>query len=495
IFEDLAAFQAAGSPPVSDLPPVKRPATAKTFDWYSVSVESMRRTLAVLLAVIAMIGMAFAYQQWASAEQRRRAFDTVSRAAELAGQLAERPDFAQIRREFYGAWEDLEDAEEALEAENFATALARGQRSLLEFERVAQRDDADAADRGQFLGVAGGVEFRRGERGAWKRARAQDFIYFGDWVKTSAGGSAEIVFPDGSEFTLRANTMVHLTSRTDRFGRNEQVTEMSFGWVELATDDAPSKVATPKSEAEVRGSSSALVAYDRDGNTSRFAAFTGSVEVRAENGQTRELASLQQVTQTGDLLSEASSLPRRPRPVSPADGRTIRLGVRELRLDWGGVAGAASYDLRVARNALFAASLVEDEERQRTSARLGLRSEGVFYWQVAARDAAGLRGPWSEPRSFRVARPEGGDRDDGVPPPLRIEDIQTYGSLTLITGSTEAGAEVTVNDEVASIDADGAFQHTMKLSTEGFTFVDIVATDRFGASTREQRRVFIETTD
>ncbi|MEM9554830.1 MAG: Ig-like domain-containing protein [Acidobacteriota bacterium] len=460
-------------------------------DWYSVSVESMRRTLVLLVSVVALIGAAFAYQHWEHVRLGEEAEREIEKATELTRQFEDRADYAQIRREFYGAWEDLAAAREALADERFGDALTRGRRSLLEFERVLQRDEGEIENRGRFLSVSGNVEYRRGERGAWKRARYEDVIYFGDWVKTSAAGSARILFPDGSEFTLRSNTMVHLISRTNRFGRSEKVAELPFGWVELTTDDTASTVRTPRSQAEVRQGSAALVAFDRERNTARVAAFGGSVEVTAENGQQQVLGALQQVVQVGDLLSAPTALPNRPRPLSPSDERTVALSAAELRLSWRPVDGAATYHLQISRTPLFASTIIDDTGRTSSSARVGLRGEGVFYWQVAAVDAQGLRGPWSVPRSFQVAQPQRGD--DDTPPPLRVEDVQSYGRLTIVNGRTEPGATVTVDEQAAQVAPDGSFSITLQMDREGFGFVEIVATDAAGNTSQEQRRVFVDT--
>ncbi|MEM8929835.1 MAG: FecR domain-containing protein, partial [Acidobacteriota bacterium] len=403
-------------------------------DWYSISVVSIRRTVLLLLTVVAGISGAFAYQQWQASEQARRAAATFERADGMALQIEERADFDQVRREFFSAWEDLEAGRQAFEDERYAEALDLGARSVGEFERILGKDQADAASRGRFLTVTGNVEYRRGERGAWKRARPEDVINAGDWVKTSAGGSAEILFPDGSEYVLRANTMVNLSLQTDRFGRSEQVADMKFGWVELSTQDNSGTVKTPKSSAKVEGSSEAMVAFDQQRNEARIAAYSGSVEVTAENGQSRKLRALEQVVQAGDLLSQPSALPQKPRLNFPPTDRQFDLADGEIRLSWRSVAAARSYKLQISRSPLFASNIIEADGRPGTSARLGLRAEGVFYWQVAAVGPDDVPGPWSAPRSFQVARLQRSSENDDTPPPLFVEDVQTYGRLLIIAG-------------------------------------------------------------
>ncbi|MEM1201942.1 MAG: Ig-like domain-containing protein [Acidobacteriota bacterium] len=454
----------------------------------------MRRTITLLIGVVALIAGALAYQQWQLAAQRTQAEGLIAQAGTMIRGIEERSDYQQLRREFFGAWEDLDAARRLFDDGSFGESVTRAESCISVLRQAIGASEEDSGDRGRFLSVTGNVEYRRGERGAWKRARRGDSLNPGDWVKTAATGSAHILSPDGTEYTLRANTMLHLNVQTNRFGRSEQVAEMQFGWVELNTDQAPSQVRTPKSQANIRKSSEAMVAYDRERSTSTFAAYRGGVEVVAENGQTQNLNALEQVVQVGDLLSNPSSLPGRPRLLSPGNDWDVDLQGGDLRLSWRPVAGAANYALRVSRSELFASSLIEDNRRTKTSARLGLRSEGVFFWQVAAVAEDGVRGPWSDPRGFRVSQRRGSSAEDTTPPALRIEDVQTYGSLLIVNGRTESGATVAINGEAASVNADGSFSKTLQMRQEGFAFVELTAEDAAGNTSHEQRRVFIGST-
>lgn len=461
-------------------------------DWYSVSVESVRRTLTILLIVIGAIGGAFVYQEWENKTRAERAQAKLTDATSLARQIEDRADYHQVRREFFSAWENLDKGKVAFGESRFAEALNWATASHRELRAILDREQGKLEEQGTFLRVQGNVEYRRGERGAWKRAGENDRLNPGDWVKTSAGASATVRFADGSEYTLRANTMVHLSSQTNRFGRNEQVAEMAFGWVELSTESNTGRVKTPKSEARIRSSSEGMVSFDRARNESRFASYEGGMEVTSANGQTQTLGALQQAVQIGDLLSAPTSLPSKPKLSFPPNDRQFDLASKEIRLTWRGVQGAARYALQISRNRLFANPIIDDPDRSITSARLGLRGEGTFFWQVAAISGDGSRGPWSQPKAFHVSKSLRSSGDDKTPPTLRLQSVQPYGRMIIVNGQTEGGSTLSLNGQEVEVDADGSFNGTLQADEEGFVFITAVATDEAGNASREQRRVFVD---
>ncbi len=471
-------------------------------DWYSIPVSVLRRsvTLGVLLALTGVGYLLF--QQWQRYDLQQRAIQTIDQAGHLIDEVESREDAALLRAENTVAWERIEFARTTLIQGDYNTAYKNAYQSLMVLKSVLQIGDRDGSIR--FLFVQGGVEYRRGDRGAWKRARSQDSLDPGDWVKTAGDGTAEIVFSDNSTFVLRQNTMVNLGDSSDesadpradpeRASLTDSATNVVFGWVELTTAERPSTVSTPRSRARVSGQSKAMVSYDRDRARAQFAAYAGGVEVLAENGESRSLSTLEQVEQVGETFGETEALPERPRVAGPPDDDEIDLDtVRKAVLSWETVDSGARYRLRISDNRLFATSII-DNRRRRTRATVGLRREGRYFWQVAAQASNGAQGPWSESRTFRVASLSSAGRlaSDVVPPELEIEEIQSYGSLVIVKGHAEAGARVTINGEPATTTRTGSFNKTIQMTQEGWSSVEVIATDVSGNQSRSAGRVRID---
>jgi len=467
-------------------------------DWYTISVETLRGW-GVLLAVLALTGAGLlVYRQWERRALEREARKVIAEAAVLVQEVENHRDSSSFGEEFKEAWGSLEEARSRFGASEFSAALEQGRRSrtLLQSILDALRDRSLAGE-AQFIAVQGGVEFRRGDRGQWEEARGRLVLRSGDYVKTAGNGSAEIVFLDGTLYTVRPNTLFLVTRGRPSGGQpGEQAISMQYGWVDLNTSQRGSRVTTPRAEAHVERNSEAVVTYDERSAIGRFAAFRGEVAVAAK-GSTVEhrLAALQQVKQTGDVLSEPQPLPPRPALLEPADKLELPVErTKSVALAWQATPGAQRYALQVSRNRLFVDNVIDVDGRVKTTATLGVRGPGTFSWRVAAVSRDGLAGQWSEPRTFKLAvlRRAAADQDK-APPPLEVDEVQSYGSIFIVGGKTEPGAVVTVNGEQVNVAADGSFTKTVQLTNEGWSFVEIKSRDVAGNETVRRRRVFVET--
>ena len=138
-----------------------------------------------------------------------------------------------------------------------------------------------------------------------------------------------------------------------------------------------SKIKTPKSEATLKRDTELSIKYDPSRAKGEFKNFTGETEVVTLTGEKQELKALERVEQQGDELSELKSVLPSPRLTSPAHNQEIDFDTqREIRLAWDGVDGAQRYALNVSRGQIFADNIIEDTNRRKASARVGIRGEG-----------------------------------------------------------------------------------------------------------------------
>ncbi len=476
----------------------RTPIDAKTRDWYSVSVDTVRAWGMVLGLAALLGGGFFGYRYWERHELQRRASEVIGECRHLVSRLQGDEVLEEFRDEYRSAVETLSSASSAFGRRDLERALELGGRSreilLSIFEATGSR--REGVGRAQFISVQGRVEYRRGDGTSWENARARALLYTGDHVKTGSNGSAEILFRDGTLYTARPDTQLIISRSYSAAGTpGEQAIRMDYGWVNLNTPERRgSKVTTPEAEARIAGESEATVTYDAGSKTGWFATYRGEMEVAPAGGEARRLQELERVVQAGGRLAESEPLPEAPKLGAPEDNAELDMDrTRELELDWEPVPGATGYALQVSRSHLFVDNVIDAEDRDSTRATLGLRGPGTFLWRVAARSPGGELGPWSPSRKFRVSalrRAEaGGDRR---PPEIELEQVRAYGSIFIVGGRTEPGSVVEVNGEPVQVAADGSFTKTIQVTKEGWSFIEVRARDAGGNETVLNPRVFVE---
>jgi hypothetical protein len=468
-------------------------------DWYSVSVDTLKNGGLLLLILVLVAGGVLMYRRYDRSSAQSEARVVIAQAEALRHQLStEKRVASSFASEFESARQSLEEARTRLSAQNFTGARTSGRHSLGVLQSIA---DALAlsggAGQAQFASLQGEVEYRRGDGGEWQEARSRVQLQSGDAVRTAENGSAEIMFLDGTLYTVRPNTQFIVSPGSGGAGGGgEQSIEMKYGWVNLSTSQSSSNVKTPGATARVKESSEAYVAVDKASSQGRFGAYRGGMELSSADGLKRQVGPLQQVVQTGGLLSEPKVMPAPPDPVDPVDDQLVDLAAtKKLVLAWQPVPGASRYALQVSRNHLFVDNVIDAENRTKTRATLGVRGEGSFQWRVAAFGPGGLQGPWSEVRKFRVASAAhgaAGDKPSTTPPELDLDDIKTYGSIFMVSGHSEPGVVVEINGEQVKTNPDGSFTKTVQLTKEGQNIIEVRARNTWGVETIRRKRVFVE---
>ena len=326
-------------------------ATRRKRDWYSVSEETLRAIFVLLGTVIVLGAGFFGYRFWESHSLEREAGQVIEETQKLIQRLQNEENF---RTEFDAAWQGFQEARNQYANQDFRGALDNAKRSRNMLLTILDALEPGSAGQAQFISIQGEVEYRRGDDGDWQEARSRVPLQNGDYVRTSGDGSAEIMFRDGTLYTVRPSTQFIVSSARTAEGREEQAIEMEYGWVDLNTAQATSNVKTPNATARVEQGSEAFVAVNRETSDGRFGALSGGIELTSKGGLKRDVQALQQVVQTGGLLSEAAPLPGRPGLVTPADNVDLDLErARQVALTWDPVPGASRYALQISRSHLF----------------------------------------------------------------------------------------------------------------------------------------------
>lgn len=461
-------------------------------DWYTLSVDSVRLWLGVAVFALTLLGLFFGFHQWREFRVEQEAHEWVSRARTASDALVGQDGLDEFRSLFDTGRALLDEASTALQAREFVRAGALAEQSWENFDSINNRLRHEGAV-AWFVGIEGDVRYRKGEEGEFQKAYPQGLLSEGDYVRSASRASAEIHFrKEQARFTLRPGSLIKLSDR--RPGSGSSLGFVEYGWVALDTSGSRSGVDTPTSKLEVGVNSSASIALDDSGNTSLVRVQRGTASVTsAASGEVRQLGELQQVSLTDDSFSDIQPLPGLAFLERPEDNQTVNIDSTDrLELAWREVAGARRYALQVSRSRLFGDNIIDTDQRSQPTATLGLAEQGSYSWRVAAYNAAGTLGPWSDPRTFRVASFRNlAIEGDDVPPAIEV-DVVMNGNIAILTGRCEPGSKLEVNGEAIELAADGTFSTSQVVFETGQVPLVFRARDAAGNSSTARRWVYVD---
>ena len=350
----------------------------------------------------------------------------------------------------------------------------------------------------KFLTIEGDVQIQKGSSGEWRKANSRDPLMNGDWVRTGDDGSAELIFFNGSIYTISSNALLEIYAAVNpATSKKEDTVQMQVGSLQVNTADDSSTVRTPGSKVVVSSESTTQVGVTPQKETAVTTVRGSSAVAPAAGGESVQLAAGQQVeANRSGTLSPVRDIVPPPLLLNPTENQVFQAGPgRTIDLVWEAQPLVASYQLQVSRSRLFS-SLEIDARRQVTSASTRVSDEGSFYWRVASIDASGRRGPYSAFRRFRVVgggTASGSGIVDKTPPVLELKrPFRIGGAYYLFEGKVEPGASVFLNDEELGVESDGTFKKLVSFSKVGWNTVIIRAVDPSANQTVQRENVYVE---
>jgi soluble cytochrome b562 len=464
-------------------------------DWYLISIDRLKQIgLVILLIVLGLAGWWFFTNQ--KRNPRSAAEAAIAEAREALNALASSKDFTNHRSEFDRAQKKLDEATSMLGSGKYPSA----QEAAVESQTISRAaiSGGTADNDAQFLTVEGDVSFQKSATSDWKRADVRTPLFNGDWVKTGENASAELIFSNGSLYTVGPNALLEIYAQFNpATAKKSNSVQMQIGSVEVATTDDASTVRTPGSQVVVDSDSTTQVGVDRSKQTA-VVATKGSASVTPSSGGTAvKIASGQKVNASAQgSISPIRNLLMPPGLQMPADNQVYPMS-SESRVDfaWEPIAGATSYILQVSRSRLFT-TLEINSRRQKATASAKVTAEGSFYWRVASIGPDGEPGPFSPFRRFRVsgaAQPAGSLNTETPPPSLQIKKPYSIGGpFYMVEGVTDPGATVFINDEEVDVESNGHFKKLVSFNKVGRNTVVVKAVNAAGKQTIQSETVLVE---
>ncbi|HEY7353924.1 MAG TPA: hypothetical protein VH596_14245 [Terriglobales bacterium] len=365
-------------------------------------------------------------------------------------------------------------------------------------ERVAAQPSTKPGEMSQqahITALDGTVRIKKATSNDWVRADYSVPLEKGDVIQTGSEGMAKIVFNDGTNYTVKQDSLIVIEENSANERQQTSVAvSVNTGTVDLATgtyvQGSKSEVILDGATASLAPDSAARVSKDVRAHHDELLITKGSGTVE-RNGETVQLANWEKASfrpDSGHLEKVKEIGP--PTPISPANMMPIFIShdPKPIEFSWTPMTNAKGYRLLVSRNPYFS-SLIVDHKVTSADVMVSGLTEGPYYWMVRSYDGKEKESAESEKNRFTIIAKE---LDSGKIA-LALDPFIQHGRVIELTGKTEIGARVMVNGhEVPVVGADGSFHYFTPPLPTGETLITVTAQDSKGGVNTEQQKVVIQ---
>ena len=345
-----------------------------------------------------------------------------------------------------------------------------------------------------FTNIDGTVKVKKAASNSWVNADYSLPLEKGDVVQTSSEGVAKVVFADGTNYTVRQDSLIVIEENSLNESQQTKVAvQVTTGTVDLTTatykQGSSSSVRVAGAEARFSPDSSAEVHNDPRTDDHQILVKKGTGEVQ-RGDEVVVLGGYEKVSFQADskqMAKEKVIAP--PTLMNPANMLPIFGGPSQtVVFEWTPVTNATTYHVRVSRNPFFS-SVVLEKKIAATQLKVSGLAEGAYYWVVQAADAKGKESAESEKNRFQIIAK--GAPDVGLA--LELEPFFQHGHVIEIKGRTEPGARVMVNgEEVPLVSNDGTFDYFTSPLPNGENVITITAQNAKGAVNTQTKKIVIQ---
>ena len=346
-----------------------------------------------------------------------------------------------------------------------------------------------------FTLIDGTVKVKKVNRNDWINADYQTPLEKGDVIQTSSEGMARVVFPDGSNYNLKQDSLIVIEENSANESQQTNVAvQLTTGTVDLTTgtytQGSKSQVIVAGAKATFARDTSAMVRNDPRADQHEILVRRGEGEVVRGN-ETLKIANYEQVSFKNDsahMAKEKQIAP--PTLISPANMLPIFLADPKapVQFTWSPISTSVQYRVRISRNPYFSSTLF-DKKLSGTDTQISGLGEGAFYWMVQSEDINGRSSVESERNRFTVIR----KGPENVSIALELSPMVQHGHVIEIKGKTETNARVMVNgQEVPIVSSDGGFQYFTPPLPNGENLITITAQNTHGGVRTLQKKVVIQ---
>jgi hypothetical protein len=351
-----------------------------------------------------------------------------------------------------------------------------------------------SARQARFVNLDGKVQVKKVNSVTWASADYQLTLDKGDLVQTGPEGVARIAFADGTQYTVKGDTLVTVEENLVEHDRASSVgVHISSGQVDLATGTwevpgSKAEVSFENAVASLQANTHAAVRSDPETKQQEITVASGSAELNRGN-EHMDIGQFEKVTfPTGGQMTKSQVLAP-PELVQPLNLQPITVNDPKrdpVHFAWNAVATAKTYQFQISTTAAFN-HVVMDKKVPNENVDITGLDPGDYFWRVRAIDADGKTSDVSDPFKFILV--VHGKEQEML---LEVDSTELNGNVVEVIGRTEPGAALIINGEqVASIQGDGHFRHFLPAMTKGSHEIILTGQNRRGGTATKRVEVVI----
>jgi hypothetical protein len=355
------------------------------------------------------------------------------------------------------------------------------------------RVGAPGAQQAHFTAVEGTVKVKKASSNVWINAEYNIPLERGDVVQTTSEGLAKLVFTDGTNYTVKQDSLIVIEENSTNDAQQTNVAvQVTSGTVDLATSTytqgSKSQVIVAGASASIAPESAAMVRNDPRADQHEILMRKGAGEV-VRGGQRVALSDYEKVSFKAESAQMAKTKEIGPPTlIQPSNMQPVYATTGSVTFAWTPIPASHGYRLRISKNPYFS-STVYDKVLSGTEAKLSGLADGNYYWIVTTVDINGKQSVESERNQFTLLQRS----PDNATMALELSEFIQHGHVIEVKGRTEPGARVMVNgQQVPMIGGDGTFQFFTPPLPNGSNMITITAQNSKGGVRTEQKKIVIE---
>jgi len=337
----------------------------------------------------------------------------------------------------------------------------------------------------RFVSANGTVQVKKVNSVTWTAAEPGVSLDKGDLIRTGSDGLARLSFPDGSTYTVKADTFVTVEENSQAKDKSTSVgVHISSGAVDLTTPtwDSPKSAAGVSfagARASMKENSRAAVHSDAQTNAGDITLIAGGADVKTAT-ETVSLNKYERaavapgtgIVKTNVLAPPDLVAPLNMQPLIEPDPKQAKIS-----FEWKPVPGTVDYVLKISSTASFN-SVAKELHSTGTSTEVTGIDAGEYFWNVTAIGPGKKESEPSDTYKFTVVTQ--GRTSDML---LVVDDTVLHGQAVEIIGHTEPSAALIINgNNVAGIKPDGHFAYFTEPLSKGSHTIVITGQNRRGGT-------------